>query len=498
MKSRARYEASERALLAAFSPEASQSSTTLPSVYVLPTDASRTAGNMASPSSSFSGSGAPAAAAEPPRPLDANVMLQLLFQYYCRFGRTSGMTDEEDFLDSFNFAKFTRDCPGLLDKTLNPTEIDLIFVKCRTKGSRRLAYGQWLDALSAMSTVKYPEIDDPAASFSFFLTTHVLSNPAAIGIAQAARSGLISVEVAPITAASGMARPRSRSPSTDRTGSAAPGLDGASTIRSPRASAAGVDAGRFSAAAAAVGLSPAAVRGHRLAPEVGSGPAPTLASAPSPRGGASASSLASLPAELAQIPGMAEAVRAAAEALQRAAGGGSPSGAAAPSSPFGSPGGPGFGVGLSSSSGPRSVGGGDNGSVKSTSGSSIGPAGVSLAGNYSAPPADVYELIARKALEIQVQQLQASGVVEESRSGSGAGATSPSQERPQMDAALAAAIAAATGGTTRSESPRGPRPWSPTQVRGPTGAAAAGIRAPTHSTVRIVAAQGASLETIGA
>lgn len=61
--------------------------------------------------------------------------------------------------DSFNFSKFTRECPDLLDKLLNPTEVDLIFVKCKAKTARRLTYGQFLDALSAMATVKYHDID---------------------------------------------------------------------------------------------------------------------------------------------------------------------------------------------------------------------------------------------------------------------------------------------------------------------------------------------------
>ena len=74
-------------------------------------------------------------------PLDPNMHLQLLFQYYCRFGR-SGVDHDIDTLDIVMFAKFTRDCPDLLDKALNPTEVDLIFVKAKTKAQRRASYGQ--------------------------------------------------------------------------------------------------------------------------------------------------------------------------------------------------------------------------------------------------------------------------------------------------------------------------------------------------------------------
>ena len=54
-------------------------------------------------------------------------------QYYCRFGRTSGSGDEEEALDNANFAKFTRECPGLLDRALNTREVDLIFVKVKSR-----------------------------------------------------------------------------------------------------------------------------------------------------------------------------------------------------------------------------------------------------------------------------------------------------------------------------------------------------------------------------
>lgn len=77
-------------------------------------------------------------------PVDTNTQLQLLFQYFCRWGRTGGSGEESETIDSFNFAKFTRECPDLLTRVLTPTEVDLIFVKCKPKGTRRLNYGQFL------------------------------------------------------------------------------------------------------------------------------------------------------------------------------------------------------------------------------------------------------------------------------------------------------------------------------------------------------------------
>ena len=88
---------------------------------------------------------------------DANVQLQLIFQYYCRFGRTGGQGEDTDTLDAFNFSKLTRECPGMLDRNLTPAQADLIFVKCKPKGARRVTYGQFLDALAAMAALKYAE-----------------------------------------------------------------------------------------------------------------------------------------------------------------------------------------------------------------------------------------------------------------------------------------------------------------------------------------------------
>ena len=181
---------------------------------------------------------------EAQRELSTDEHLQLVFQFYCRFGRTSGSGDEAETLDSFSLcvapsrgearaacrirataacchtlpacrspspcsAKFTRECPGLLDKALNPrgasersrsravgpppqqraaapappprsrialspppslpAEVDLIFMKCKQRAARRITYSQFLDALSAMAALKYPDVADPVTAFSLLL-----------------------------------------------------------------------------------------------------------------------------------------------------------------------------------------------------------------------------------------------------------------------------------------------------------------------------------------
>jgi hypothetical protein len=116
--------------------------------------------------------------------LDANTQLQLIFQYYCKFGRTGSKGDEQMTIDSFNFMKFARECPSLLDSRLDHTEVDLIFTKCRAKHKRRLTYRQFLDALSAMAITKYPA-EDPVTAFSLLLSHHVFHCAAAVGLREA-------------------------------------------------------------------------------------------------------------------------------------------------------------------------------------------------------------------------------------------------------------------------------------------------------------------------
>lgn len=103
-----------------------------------------------------------------------------IFLYYCSYGRTSGRGATAHTLDSFNFAKFARDCPGLVDEELvTTTDIDIAFA--RSKGPRgrcgsnqrtapcprptyrnlaaprrRISFGQFLDALVQLAMKKFP------------------------------------------------------------------------------------------------------------------------------------------------------------------------------------------------------------------------------------------------------------------------------------------------------------------------------------------------------
>lgn len=120
----------------------------------------------------------------PPRPVDTNSQLMLVFQYYCRFGRTGGRNVSEDTIDNVNFAKFSRECPGLLGKRVDKTEIDLVFTRAKDKKGRRLNYEQFLDALSMIAAKRYHKLD-PASGFSLLLARHVFKCPASVPVATA-------------------------------------------------------------------------------------------------------------------------------------------------------------------------------------------------------------------------------------------------------------------------------------------------------------------------
>lgn len=105
--------------------------------------------------------------------LDTSLQLQLLFQYYCRFGRT-GRETEIETLDNVMWAKFCRDTPGLLDRRVTPTEADLIFVKVKSKHSRRVDYNQVRQSARASSARTTPRWLRPLTPH-----THTRTHPSA-------------------------------------------------------------------------------------------------------------------------------------------------------------------------------------------------------------------------------------------------------------------------------------------------------------------------------
>ena len=110
----------------------------------------------ASPALSRSQHAAAAAAAEAGEIALTQENIKEIFEYYANFGRSSIMTYQTS-IDSFNFMKFAKECPDLLDRELTKTEVDLIFTKAKPKFERRLHFTHFQDALAAMAERKYPD-----------------------------------------------------------------------------------------------------------------------------------------------------------------------------------------------------------------------------------------------------------------------------------------------------------------------------------------------------
>ncbi|CEG41946.1 dead deah box rna helicase [Plasmopara halstedii] len=91
-------------------------------------------------------------------PNDPHTLLKTVFHYYCRFGRTGPKGLGEKTLDNSNFVKLCRDCPDLLDDLFGQTDVDLIFVKVKKKGERRINYTRFLDALGMIAVQKYGDM----------------------------------------------------------------------------------------------------------------------------------------------------------------------------------------------------------------------------------------------------------------------------------------------------------------------------------------------------
>ena len=100
------------------------------------------------------------------------VQIQDIFHFYANFGRSAVMTVQES-LDSFMFMKFAKECPGLMDRTVNRTEIDLIFTKAKPRQGRRLTFSHFLDALSAIAERKYSEYA-PGDGLRLLIANHLV------------------------------------------------------------------------------------------------------------------------------------------------------------------------------------------------------------------------------------------------------------------------------------------------------------------------------------
>eukprot|EP00947_MAST-08B_sp_MAST-8B-sp1_P000312 g312.t1 len=76
-----------------------------------------------------------------------------VFDYLCNLKPVSA----PDMLDGGKWAKFCRDCPGLIDRKLvTQTHVDIIFAKNKEKGQRRITLAQFTTALTTVAMQRYP------------------------------------------------------------------------------------------------------------------------------------------------------------------------------------------------------------------------------------------------------------------------------------------------------------------------------------------------------
>ena len=101
-----------------------------------------------------------------------------LFHYYANYGRTASMRVET--IDNGMFAKFLRDCPGMIGADFEMTRADLCFIRCRPKGERRLPFRAFRKCLRLCAVEKMQHKLDSDAAYGLVLARHYSQNPATL------------------------------------------------------------------------------------------------------------------------------------------------------------------------------------------------------------------------------------------------------------------------------------------------------------------------------
>jgi hypothetical protein len=105
--------------------------------------------------------------------------LQSIFNRFCKFGldRAKLVGGGELTMDSFHFAKLTRDTQLLNDGKLTPAQVDLVFAKAKCKGKRTLTFDDFLrKGVPGLAVVRSPELD--ALEATEVLVRHVVEKGA--------------------------------------------------------------------------------------------------------------------------------------------------------------------------------------------------------------------------------------------------------------------------------------------------------------------------------
>jgi len=71
-----------------------------------------------------------------PDGMDTNEVLKTVFHHYAAFGRTHADVMGQATLDSSNFAKMCKQCPGLFSRRLSRSDADIVFSRIAPRGER--------------------------------------------------------------------------------------------------------------------------------------------------------------------------------------------------------------------------------------------------------------------------------------------------------------------------------------------------------------------------
>ena len=95
--------------------------------------------------------------------------LRKLYDSFCAFGSSRNLSSSSldqlygQQMDNSRFAKFTKDCKIVDNKLVTGTDVDILFNKCKTKGSRKLDWANFLLAINELAIKRYPKLNQKDA-----------------------------------------------------------------------------------------------------------------------------------------------------------------------------------------------------------------------------------------------------------------------------------------------------------------------------------------------
>jgi len=116
--------------------------------------------------------------------------LRVIFDSFCSFGSSRNLASShnslsdlssQSTLDGARFAKFARDTKLIDGKRITATDIDIIFNKVKAKGSRRIDWVEFQNALKLMAEKRYPSKAEDERFNSIILDICKTKGPSSTG-----------------------------------------------------------------------------------------------------------------------------------------------------------------------------------------------------------------------------------------------------------------------------------------------------------------------------